>query len=119
MVFNFIKYFLLFTFFTFQINAGGFINGEQVSKEEEIRDTIVVHGMVLHGKITKIDSERLSFQILYSKGQSHFAYRDIDSITTKYNYHISYNRMDIEGRIIGIEDKQYLKVVEKDNKQRT
>ena len=88
-------------------------------KTEEIRDTIVVHGMVLHGKITKIGPERLSFQLLYSKGQSHFAYRDIDSIKTKYTYHISYHRMDIEGRVVGIEDKKYLKVVEKDDNLRT
>jgi hypothetical protein len=92
---------------------------KQNSKEEEIKDTIVVHGMVLHGKITKITPERLSFQILYSKGQSHFAYKDIDSITTKYNYHISYKRIDIQGRVVGIEDKKYLKVVDSDDKSRT
>jgi hypothetical protein len=119
MHFTFIKYFLFFIFFTFYINAGGFINGNKVSEKEEIKDTIVVHGMVLHGKITKIGPERLSFQILYSKGQSHFAYKDIDSIKTKYNYHISYNRMDIEGKIVDIEDREYIKVVEKDDKQRT
>jgi len=119
MYFNLIKYFLFFIFFTFHISAGGFIKGGQASEKEEIKDTIVVHGMVLHGKITKIGPERLSFQLLYSKGQSHFAYRDIDSIKTKYNYRISYNRMDIEGRIVGIEDKEYIKVIEKDDKQRT
>jgi len=119
MIFNFIKYFLFFIFFTLHLNASGYINGEKVSEEEDIRDTIVVHGMILHGKITKIGTDRLSFQILYSKGQSHFAYRDIDSVKTKYNYHISYNRIDIEGKIVGIEDKQYLKVVDKDDKLRT
>jgi hypothetical protein len=119
MHFTFIKFFLFFIFFTFYINAGGFINGNKVSEKEEIKDTIVVHGMVLHGKITKIGPERLSFQILYSKGQSHFAYKDIDSIKTKYNYHISYNRMDIEGKIVDIEDREYIKVIEKDDKQRT
>jgi len=117
MHFNLIKYFLFFIFLTLFSSAGGLI--EQPSEKEEIKDTIVVHGMVLHGKITKMGSERLSFQILYSKGQSHFAYRDIDSIKTKYNYHISYHRMDIEGRIIGIEDQKYLKVVEKDDNLRT
>ena len=119
MHFNLIKYFLFFIFLTFNISASANINAEKPSEEEEIKDTIVVHGMVLHGKITKMDPEQLSFQILYSKGQSHFAYRDIDSITTKYNYHISYNRMDIEGRIVGIEDKKYLKVIESGDKQRT
>jgi len=111
-----IKYFSFFIFLTLFSSAASI---DQSSKEEETKDTIVVHGMVLHGKITKIGSERLSFQILYSKGQSHFAYRDIDSIKTKYNYHISYNRMNIEGRIVGIEDKKYLKVVEKDDNLRT
>jgi len=119
MVFNFIKYFLLFTFFTFQINAGGFINGEQVSKEEEIKDTIVVHGMILHGKIMNMGHEKLAFKILYSEGMSHFSYRDIDSISTKYNYHISYNRMDIEGRVVAIEDQKYIKVVNENNEERT
>jgi len=119
MVFNFIKYFLFFIFFTLHLNAGGYINGEKVSKEEEIKDTIVVHGMVLHGKITKIGPERLSFQILYSQGSSHFAYRDIDSIKTKYNYHISYNRMNIEGKVVDIEENTYLKIIDKDNHQRT
>jgi hypothetical protein len=104
---------------TFYINAGGYINKGKVSEKEEIKDTIVVHGMVLYGKITKMGPEQLSFQILYSQGQSHFAYRDIDSIKTKYNYHISYNRMDIEGKIIGIEDKEYLKIVEKNSELRT
>ena len=114
---NLLKYFSFFIFLTLFTCAASTI--DEPSEEEEIRDTIVVHGMVLHGKITKMGSERLSFQILYSKGQSHFAYRDIDSIKTKYTYRISYNRMDIEGRIVGIEDKKYLKVIEKDNKHRT
>ncbi len=119
MHFTLIKYFLLFIFFTLHLNAGGDINGEKPSEKEEIKDTIVVHGMVLHGKITRIGPERLSFQLLYSKGQSHFAYRDIDSIESKYNYRISYNRMDIEGKIVGIENKEYLKVVSKGDKHRT
>ena len=117
MHFNIIKYFSFFFFLTLFSSAGGIL--DKPSEKEEIKDTIVVHGMVLQGKITKIGTERLSFQLLYSKGQSHFAYRDIDSIKTKYTYHISYHRMDIEGRIVGIEDKKYLKVVEKDNNLRT
>jgi len=119
MYLNFIKYFLFFIFLTLHLNASAQINDEKPSEKEEIKDTIVVHGMVLHGKITRIGPERLSFQLLYSEGQSHFAYRDIDSIKTKYTYRISHNRMDIEGRIIGIEDKKYLKVVEKDDNLRT
>ncbi len=89
------------------------------SKEEEIRDTIVVHGMVLHGRVTGIGPERLSFKLRYSDGTNRIPYKDIDSIYTKYNYHISFKRMDIEGRIVGIEDsKKYLKILE-GNKERT
>jgi len=117
MFLNLTKYFSFFIFLTLFSFADSIL--DKPSEKEEIKDTIVVHGMVLHGKITKISPERLSFQILYSKGQSHFAYRDIDSIKTKYTYHISYHRIDIEGRIVGIEDKKYLKVVEKDNNLRT
>jgi hypothetical protein len=75
--------------------------------------------MVLYGKIVKIGPERLSFKILYSEGVSNFSYRDIDSIETKYNYHLSFNRMDIEGRVVGIEDKQYLKIVTSNDTLRT
>jgi hypothetical protein len=114
---NLIKYFLFFIFFTLFSFGSSAI--DKPSEKEEIKDTIVVHGMVLYGKIAKIGPEKLSFKILYSEGLSHFAYKDIDSIETKYNYHISYNRMDIEGKIIDIEDQEYLKVVEKDNQQRT
>jgi len=116
---NLIKYLLFFMLFSNTITAGGYINGEKPSEKEEIKDTIVVHGMTLYGKIVKIGPERLSFRLLYSEGLSHFAYKDIESITTKYTYHISYNRMDIEGRVVAIEDNTHLKVVQKDNTERT
>jgi len=113
------KYLTFIIFLTLFSSAGGFIDSEKPSKKEEIKDTIVVHGMVLHGKIAKIDPEKLSFKILYSEGLSRFAYRDIDSISTKYNYHISYKRIDIEGRIVAIEDNKYVKIVDSNNKERT
>ena len=116
MYFNVIKYFLLFVLLTLFSHAGG--NTDKASEEEEIKDTIVVHGMVLHGRVMRLGPEKLSFRLLYSTGMSHIAYKDIDSIHTKYNYHISFNRMDIDGRIVGIEDSKYLKVMEGD-KQRT
>jgi putative salt-induced outer membrane protein YdiY len=56
---------------------------------------------------------------MYSDGVNHIAYKDISAIHTKYNYHISFKRMDIEGRVIGIEDNKYLKVVEEGGDQRT
>jgi len=121
MLTNLIKYLLFFILFTNAITAGGYINGETSSESdiEEIKDTIVVHDMVLHGKIMKMGHEKLSFKLLYSEGVSHFAYRDIDSISTKYNYHISFNRIDIVGRVVAIEDQKYIKVVSTNNEQRT
>ncbi len=109
----FIFYFLFFGF----IYAGGSI--DKVSNTEEIKDTIVVHDMVLHGKIVKIGSQKLSFRLQYSEGLSHFSYKDISSINTKYNYHISYNRMDIIGKIVAIEDNKYLKILEQNGHLRT
>lgn len=86
-------------------------NHMKTSKEEEgTYDTLVVHGMVLKGKITAIGPEKLSFKLLYSEGQNHIAYKDIDSIQTQYSYHISYNRQDIIARVIDIEDEKYLKI---------
>ncbi|MEA3419261.1 MAG: DUF481 domain-containing protein [Campylobacterota bacterium] len=79
-------------------------------KKEEVRDTIVVHGMVLKGRVTSLRHDKLSFKLIYSEGRNHIAYKDIDSIHTKYNYHISYDRKDIEGRVIGIVDNEYLRV---------
>jgi putative salt-induced outer membrane protein YdiY len=114
---HFLKYFSLFIFLTLFVFADN--TREQPSEKEETKDTIVVHGKVLHGRIIKIGSDKLSFKLLYSDGVSRFAYKDIESIETKYTYHISYNRMDIIGRVVGIEDNKYLKVVEQDNNLRT
>ncbi len=110
-----IKYFLFFLLFTFFSYAGGGI--DQPSKEEEIKDTIVVHGMVLHGRVMNLGPKKLSFKLLYSEGINHIAYQDIESISTKYNYHISFKRMDIEGRVVGIEDNTYLKIMEGDKER--
>jgi len=116
MHFTLIKYFSLFIFLTFFSYGVG--NIEKPSEKEEIKDTIVVHGMVLHGRVMNLGPKKLSFKLLYSEGQNHIAYKDIESIHTKYNYHISFKRMDIEGRVVGIEDNKYLKIMEGD-KERT
>lgn len=110
------RFIALFLFFTIFLYSGGTI--EKASEEEEIKDTIVVHGMVLHGQVMNIGPKRLSFKLLYSEGINRIAYKDISSIHTKYNYHISFKRMDIEGRVVGIEDNKYLKIMEGD-KERT
>jgi hypothetical protein len=109
------RYFLLFIVITFVSQAAGTLSQE--SEEEEIKDTIVVHGMVLYGRVMNLGPEKLSFRLLYSEGLNHIAYKDIESISTKYNYHISFKRMDIEGRVIGIEDNKYLKILEGENER--
>jgi len=97
--------------------AGGGISPP--AKTEEVRDTIVVHGMVLYGRVVGLGPERLSFRLNYATGVNHIRYEDIDSLYTKYNYHISYKRIDIEGRVIAIEDGKFLKVIDADGHERT
>jgi len=83
------------------------------AEDAKIKDRIVVHGMVLYGKVIDIGQDKLSFRLLYSTGVSLFAYKDIDDISTQYSYHISFKRMDIIGKIEGIEkNKRYLKIKE-------
>jgi hypothetical protein len=107
-------FFVLSTLFSFADAAL-----EVPAKTEEIRDIIVVKGMVLKGRVTNIGREKLSFKLRYSDGTNRIDYKDIDSIYTKYNYRISFKRMDIEGRIVAIEEnKKYLKILE-GNKERT
>lgn len=104
------KYFLFFIVSTLTIY--GAVDQQKRAADEEIKDTIVVHGMVLYGKIMKFGPERLSFKLLYSDGVNHIKYKDIESINTEYTYHISFKRIDIEGRIVGLEDHEYIKVLE-------
>lgn len=113
MCIKFSKYLTLLFTLSGLLFAG--VKVKEPSQKEEIKDTIVVHGMVLYGRVVTLGPEKLSFRLLYSEGLNHIAYKDIDSISTKYNYHISFKRMDIEGRVIGIEDNKYLKVMEGEN----
>ena len=110
---SFLKYISILIISTLFVYAGGKV--EEASENEEIKDTIVVHGMVLYGQVMNLGPEKLSFKLLYSEGLNQIAYKDISSISTKYNYHISFKRIDIEGRVIGIEDNKYLKVMEGEN----
>jgi len=82
-------------------------------------DRIIVHDMVLHGQVMGLGAERLSFKLDYAEGINHIRYSDIQEIQTAYRYHISYKRIDIEGRIVGIEDHTYLKVIDAEGHQRT
>jgi len=107
------KYFLFFILFT--LCTYGAADKQKSAADTEIKDTIIVHGMVLYGKIMKFGPERLSFKLLYSEGVNHIKYADIESIETEYTYHISFKRIDIEGRIVGIEDHAYIKVMEGEN----
>ena len=110
------KLFLFFLILT--LCSYGAPDKRKSAADEEIKDTIVVRGMVLYGQVTKFGPERLSFKLLYSDGVNHIRYEDIESIETEYTYHISFKRMDIEGRVIGIEDREYIQVMEGEN-QRT
>jgi len=77
----FFKLPFLFLTLSFFVYAGG--NSDMPSETEEIKDTIVVHGMVLHGRVMDLGPEKLSFKLLYSEGLNHIAYKDIESIMTK------------------------------------
>jgi len=108
---------LLCVTMTSALFGGGKI--DKPSKQEEIRDTIVVHGMVLHGRVMGLGPQRLSFKLNYAEGVNHIKYSDIESIHTKYNYHISYKRIDMEGRVVAIEEGKYLKVIDSEGHSRT
>ena len=82
----------LLLFFTLFLYSGGTI--EKASEEEEIKDTIVVHGMVLHGRVMNLGSEKLSFKLLYSEGLNHIAYKDIDSWIKDYTVDLLKTEMD-------------------------
>ena len=110
-------YAVVYTVMSMAVFAGGEIN--KPSEHEEIRDTIVVHGMVLHGRVMGLGPDRLSFKLNYAEGVNHIKYSDIESIHTKYNYHISYKRIETEGRVVAIEDGEYLKVVDSEGHART
>lgn len=110
MYLNLTKYFLFFIILTH--SAHGAVDKRKAAADEEIKDTIVVRGMVLYGQVTKFGPERLSFKLLYSDGVNHIKYEDIESIDTEYTYHISFKRMDIEGRVVAIEDNEYIRVKE-------
>jgi len=107
------KYFLFFILSTLYIH--GAVDKQKTAADPQMKDTIVVHGMVLHGQIMQFGPERLFFKLLYSDGTNRIKYADIESINTEYTYHISFKRIDIEGRIVGIEDHEYIKVVEGEN----
>lgn len=104
------KLFILFIILT--LSSYGAADKRKKASDEEVKDTIVVRGMVLYGQVTKFGPERLSFKLLYSEGVNHIKYEDIESINTEYTYHISFKRIDIEGRVVAIEDNAYIKVKE-------
>ena len=82
------------------------------AEKDLLKDTLVVHGMTLSGKIIDLGSETLSFKLLYSRGVNRIAYKDIDSISTKHKYHISFKNTDVEGYIVGLKENKYLDVME-------
>jgi len=110
---------LLYLWIAYSTFVGLYGKGIEPSQTEKVKDTIVVHGMVLHGTVIDLGPERLSFKLDYAEGINRIRYADIESIKTRYNYHISYKRIDIEGKVVGIEENSYLKVVDSDGHART
>lgn len=95
------KYYLFFLLITVNLEA----------TDLELQDTITVHDMTLYGKVINLNTQKISFQLQYSQGISYISYKDIDTIKTEHTYHISFENRDIEGKIVGIEENQYLKVM--------
>jgi len=95
---------LVFSSFVF---AGGNIAKDKDTKEV-VLDTIEVHGMVLKGKITNLNTNSLSFKLVNIDGINRIKYKDIDSIHTKYRYNISYKDERFNGRVVGIANEESL-----------
>ena len=102
----FVSLMLVFSSFVF---AGGNIAKDKDTKEV-VLDTIEVHGMVLKGKITNMGKNSLSFKLVNIDGINRIKYKDIDSIHTKYRYNIAYKDKRFNGRIVGVENGDSLKV---------
>lgn len=79
-------------------------------QKETPMDIIKVNGMVLKGKITKINATTLSFQLANIDGINHIPYKDIESIHTKYRYNIFYDNEKVTGKIVGLIDQDSLEV---------
>jgi len=100
----FVSLMLVFSSFVF---AGGNIAKDKDTKEV-VLDTIEVHGMVLKGKITNLNTNSLSFKLVNIDGINRIKYKDIDSIHTKYRYNISYKDERFNGRVVGIANEESL-----------
>ena len=79
-------------------------------QKEPLMDTIHVNGMVLKGKITKLNPTTLSFKLANIEGVNHIPYKDIEAIHTNYRYNIFYDNEKLTGRIVGLIDKDSLQV---------
>lgn len=83
---------------------------KKADEKEIVMDTIHVNGMVLKGKITHLGPHKLSFSLVNIAGNNYIPYKDIDSIHSKYRYHISYRDKKINGKIVGIVNKESLEI---------
>ena len=87
------------------------VHTTKANDEKEMpMDIIKVNGMVLKGKITKINATTLSFQLANIDGINHIPYKDIDAIHTNYRYNIFYDNEKVTGKIVGLIDQDSLKV---------
>lgn len=108
-----IVFFSLIFVFTSFVFAGDYItkaNNEKEEVKEEVLDIIHVHGMILKGKITNIDSTTLSFRLVNIDGINRIPIKDIEAIHTKYKYNIYDGSKKISGKVVGIVNQESLKV---------
>jgi len=105
------KLMIIMLFTSSYLYSGGVINPpEDANAKDIVRDVVVVHGMTLKGRVTKLGPDKLSFRLVYCDGVNHIAYKDIDSLVTKYKYQISYDRKEVVGRVLGLVDREFLRV---------
>lgn len=81
---------------------------KNTSIQEGKTDTVVVKGLKLEGQVVGLTSESLRFELIYGRGAILISFADIDKLTTQHNYHIFYNGKESEGKIVGINEHQWL-----------
>ena len=67
-------------------------------------DTVAVQGQRLKGRIRLLDSEGVTFDTAYGKGEIKIDYQDIEQISSQRPFRIYYGEDHVvQGRILGIE----------------
>ena len=70
----------------------------------DVPDTVTVHGQLLKGRIRLLDSEGVTLDTAYGKGEIKIDYQDIEQISSQRTFRIYYGEDHVvQGRILGIE----------------